>query len=349
VSRIPWLALLIGMTTMQDAGACRCVQKNLAEYFEAADLVFFGQLAASSDQSQQRKLAFELTGIPHRGAALSGDDGSIRITTEKSTAACGIQPVVDAIYIVFARRNGEDFVTDSCSGTRIALAPGLSEPEGFIDVPARFVAQQLNALAGLDVLRAVSANQPIEEDPANGVLIGLLDLKPLAHGGHTLLFAGPDSSKGVLAVVDNYTEVESREVGYEVPAAIVYARRDGWYRLRLADGRYGWTPAEDAGTFFPYAELPLRRLAYLTGGWSGFVWPQAGAGLPFQPGRDTVGQEMPAEIVESARIGGSLWFRVELLQEDPCSSPSPPTDASGWIPAYGRDGSPNAWYYSRGC
>lgn len=349
MSRIVWLMLAIGVATAQNAAACRCAQQNLADYFEAADLVFFGELKTSSDEAQRKQLVFEAAGVPHRGEFLLEGGRRIRITTEQNTAACGIQPLLDAIYIVFARRDGENFTTDSCSGTRITLAPNMDEPEGFIDVPARFLAQQLNALAALDVLRDVTANQPTEEDPANNVLIGLLDLKPLAHGGHTQLFSVPDSSQALLAEIRDYTQVESREIDYEVEAAIVYARRAGWYRLRLADGRYGWTPAADAGTFFPYAELLPKRLAYLTAGWSGFIWPQAGAGLPFRPVDLTGVDEVPAVIVESARIGDALWFRVEIPEQDPCGAASQKNPATGWVPAYGRDGSPNAWYYSRGC
>jgi len=349
VSRIVCLIVAIGVATAQNAAACRCEQQNLADYFEAADLVFFGRLATSSDQQQDRQLVFDVAGIPHRGESLLEGSRRVRIATGQNTAVCGIQPVVDAIYIVFARREGGNFTTDSCNGTRITLAPDMGEPEGFIDVPTRFLAQQLNALAALDVLRDVMANQPTEEDPANNVLIGLLDLKPLAHGGHTQLFSAPDSSRAVLAEIHSYTQVESREIDYEVSAAIVYARRAGWYRLRLADGRYGWTPAADAGTFFPYAELLPKRLAYLNAGWSGFIWPQAGAGLPFRPVSLTSVGEVPAVIVESARIGDALWFRLEIPEQDPCGSASQMNPAAGWVPAYGRDGSPNAWFYARGC
>ena len=167
----------------------------------------------------------------------------------------------------------------------------------------------------------------------------------------TVLFETPGTDAAVLANITSYTQVKSREVGYEVPAAVVYARADGWYRLRLADGRYGWTPAADAGTYFAYQDLPLRRLSYLTGSWSGFIWPQAGAGLPLRLGAssETGNREVPANVIDSQRIGGSLWFRVEILDGNRCDSASPATRAAGWIPAYGRDGTPTAWYYSRGC
>ncbi len=60
-------------------------------------------------------------------------------------------------------------------------------------------------------------------------------------------------------------------------------------------------------------------------------------------------REYPVNVLESTDIAGMPWFRIELLSADPCSGESSRPVVSGWIPAYGRRGKPNAWFYSRGC
>ncbi|MBZ0267806.1 hypothetical protein K8I85_06590, partial [bacterium] len=239
---------------------------------------------------------------------------------------------------------------DTCSGTRVHLAPG-GEPAGFDDVPARFVPGQLNALSGMDVLRDVSAHAPREDDPDGTQLIGLLDLKGLAHGGVAPVREARDLAAEPIAVIRSYDDVESREFAYEQPGAVVLARVDGWSRVRLPDGAAGWIAPEDAGTWFPYAELPVRRLNYLTGHWSGYVWPDAGAGLPVRsPRRHAPGrEEYPAEVHESMLVGGMIWFRVDVLNGNPCDGGDVRPELSGWVPGYGADGEPTVWFWSRGC
>ena len=96
---------------------------------------------------------------------------------------------------------------------------------------------------------------------------------PTLSAGAAGLFAAPDPGAERLASLDSYAQLQTREVGYEQPTAVVYARSEGCFRLRLSDGRFGWLPPEDAGSYFPYRELPIRRLAYLTAEW------QADSGL----------------------------------------------------------------------
>lgn len=165
------------------------------------------------------------------------------------------------------------------------------------------------------------------------------------------MLAEPDAEAPRITTLVSYSAIDSREVGYEVDAAVVYAVVDGWYRIRLADGRYGWVAAEHAGTWFPYATLPIRRLSYLTPGWSQLVWPELGAGLPWR-GDVAAGQpgsEQPVTVVASKNLGGTLWFQVKVLATDACSGEPSRVLVSGWIPAYGRGGEPNVWFYSRGC
>lgn len=348
---------LVALTLLLLAGpawACRCAQQNLADYFNAADRVLIGELQGVTEGEESRRLQFHQMSPSYKGGEPAAVGEPVFFSTEASSAACGIEPDIGAVYVIFAHtpvHEGGDYRVDSCSGTRVHFSPSLPEPQGFADVPARFVAQQLNGLAGLEVLKSVSANYPSENDPQNESLLGLLDIKDLHHGGTVRLFPQPDLAAAVLESVDDYAPLETREIDYEQPAAVVYTRLPEWYRLRLRDGRSAWLAAEQAGTYFAYAQLPVNRLAYLTRNWSGFVWPDPGAGLPVRHGaiRNPDLREFPVEIFESTEVGDTVWFRVRVLAKDPCSNTQYGNELSGWIPAYGANGQPNAWFWSRGC
>jgi len=346
-----FLLLLIPATSI----ACRCQQLPFANYFQAAEFVAMAKLTAAMEDPDRRLLEFELMATPYKGGADAHVKGSVvRFATALSTAACGIQPDLNAIYVIFAEQAGagdETLWVNSCNGTRVHISTQIDEPVGFVDVPARFVGGQLNAHFGLEVLQDVSANAPERDAADNNRLIGLLDLKALAHGGNVRVFSAPSSSAKVIKVVHSYNDVESREYAYELPGAVVYAKLEGWYRVRIADASFGWLAAEDAGTWFPYDQLPLKRLAYLTGEWSGLTWPGPGAGIPVRKELSTnrERQEYPVEVLEAVEIGGMPWFRIEVLKDDPCSVDSPGKSYFGWVPAYGRRGNPNIWFYSRGC
>jgi len=346
-----WLALL--MLIPATGWACRCAQQTLAEYFDAADEVVFARLVHSVDHEKHRELTFDLMVPAHKTSRKLVPGSRIDYRTALSTAACGVQPVIDGIYIVFASKHDDNNAlwVDSCSGTRAHLLPGSNEAQGFMDVPARFVAGQLNALAGLDVLRKVSAHAPNASDPDNTSLIGLLDLKALAHGGNTLLYADRDKSAAPVARIVEYSQLESEEFGYEQAGAIVYSFVDDWYRVRQKSGAFAWVDASDTGTFMGYASLPVRRLNYATENWSGFVWPDPGAGVPQRVLRGDVSDagEYPINVLESTIIGGMPWFRIEVLDSEPCTSAEPRSKAAGWIPGYGQNGQRTVWFYSRGC
>ncbi|MBT8080447.1 MAG: hypothetical protein KJO31_17845 [Gammaproteobacteria bacterium] len=335
--------------------ACRCEQLPLVAYYDRAGFVAMARLVSATDEAERRMLDFELMAAPYKGGDNSHRQGSrLRLYTPLSTASCGIRPDLNAIYVVFATSRDSEtnaLWVDSCNGTRVHISRKLDEPVGFLDVPAKFVAGQLNALFGLQVLRDVSANAPAADDPSNEKLVGLLDLKALAHGGHTDLYAEASRTASTMARIGSYTDVASREYGYEIEGAVVFATLPGWYRLRLADGRFAWVAADDAGTWFPYEQLPIRRLAYLTDEWSGLVWPNAGAGIPLRASlaADNHKREYPAEVLETTRIGGFPWFRVRVLKNDPCAGGDNRVSSEGWVPAYGRNGDPAVWFYSRGC
>lgn len=332
------------------AEACRCAPPRLEESFANAEVVLLGKLESVAPRGDELALRFVATTPAWRPAIR---DTAITCLTAASTASCGIEPRPGATYLLFASRDdaADALRVHACDGTRVWSAGDEAPPPDFADVPARFVVQQLDALAGMDVLRAVAAHAPDAADPANDVLVGLLDLPALAHGGDVSVRDAPRADAARHATVRSYDDLASREVDYEVAAAVVLARVDGWSRVRLADGRAGWVAPGDAGTWFPYAELPVNRLAYLNGHWSGFVWPDPGAGLPARSGRkDPAGrEEYTVDVHESTLVGGLPWFRVSLLAEDPCEGGSDRAELTGWVPAYGADGEPTVWFWSRGC
>ena len=350
---IKWLLVPALLVATAPADACRCAQRNLAEYFDAASEVATARLHSVTGMEERRlMLQFELLAPPYKTQRSLSAGDRLSYQTAASSAACGIAPEKDAVYVLFARQTGDETTMlqiDTCSGTRVLLPTDGQAREGFKDVPARFIPQQLNALAGLSVLKSIAAAQPDASDANNETLVGLLDVAGFSHAGHALLLARPDPDAERQAEVDDYGGLATREVGYETPSAVVYARVGGWYKLRTSNGDYGWLPPEYAGTFFPYDELPVRRLAYLPLPWHGFVWPSPGAGLPVRVLPPDGQREQPAEILESTSIGGSLWFRVNLLEASPCEGGQGGKGTTGWIPGYREDGTPVAWYYSRGC
>ncbi|MEL7449338.1 MAG: hypothetical protein AAFN78_09025 [Pseudomonadota bacterium] len=347
-----------GTLIATQALACRCAPRTLAEYYGDADEVVFARLVSETAADHERRLVFSLVTVPFKASALRSDGLSagdeVTYLTGASSASCGLEAVPDGVYVLFAAddptRTGERLVS-TCDGSRVHLAEGDVQPLDFKDVPARFVVKQLQALAGMDVLRDVSANAPNPAEPGNDSLIGLLDIKALAHGGVVPLHADPDARAPCIARISELEALETREAGYEFSAAVVTAKRDGWYRVRLASGAAGWVAQEFAGTWFPYEELPIRRLSYLTGEWSGFVWPGPGAGLPNRSGVWSSQQraEYPVEVHESQQIGGMVWFRVSVLVASPCAGGDGKATLSGWVPGYGATGKPNVWFYSRGC
>lgn len=360
-----------------DAVPCRCQPLDLAEYYEAAEEVALARLVSFEEFEGHRVLRMVFESSPWRvgsaadaGRPVRGDTTEYR--SARSTATCGVVPEQGAVYVVFGQRIQSDTLLqlDTCSGTRVFRRTGSDgEPDGFQDVPGRFLVQQLDALGALDALEVIgqlgadldAAPDGTAADEGEGqgedwVLRGLLDLAPIAHGGVVRVFARPDADAPVLAMIDAADALATREVGYEVPAAAVYDRVEGWSRVRLADGRSGWIPPEDSGTWFPYADLPVRRLSYLTPAWSGYIWPDVGAGLPVRFERAEAHiEEQPVQVLETRMLGGMLWFRVSILMGSPCDGPDAARPAAGgWVPGYGTSATgeefePAVWFWSRGC
>jgi len=333
------------LTTGLPAEACRCAQRTLADYFDGADLVAFGTVAGNQQQGNQRNLTFTLVDNAFKGALLQGQ--SAQLVSALDTAACGIDPLPDTVYVLFGMVDPAApgrLRIDTCSGTR----PLAGDEDGFIDVPERFVDSQLTALQGMEILTAYSASQAATDQSEDATLIGLLDLEPLAHGGVVSLRQTPDDNAAVLARVKEISELVNREVSYEFSAAAVYGRNAYGYRLQLSDGRFGWITQEEGGAWWPYESLVVQRLNYTVAGWHGLLWPDPGAGIPMRL-RNHRGQSKAARVLESTRLAGSLWLRIEVLDTDGCEGDEARVQLSGWTPAFLSSGEPAVWYHSRGC
>ena len=87
----------------------------------------------------------------------------------------------------------------------------------------------------------------------------------------------------------------TREVAYEELAAVVVEERNGWFRVRLAEGT-AWTQGYADRPFVPLEKLVLSELAYLTEAWDGTLAPRPGAApvtLPAHPNRRLIGYLTP--------------------------------------------------------
>ena len=330
---------------MADDAACRCKQFTLAEYYDQADEVLVARLVRADTAGHDRVLRLVVEERPWKpGLGMPAAGDTVRYLTGSSSASCGVPSRPGAAYLVFARRNEVDSLprVDICSGTRARGADPTGEGWGFDDVPDRFVHGHLDALSGLDHLR--------ELGQAN--LLGLLEIDAFGRGGSVRLYARPDAAAPVVAAPATYDGLATREVDYEEPAAVAAERVEGWFRVRTSEGGDAWIRATDAGAWHPYETLPVARLAYLTSAWSGHVWPEPGAGIPTRSARKNASgrQEYAVDVLESATIGGYVWFRVAVLDGDPCTgTQAPRPELTGWVPGYGPSGDPALWYYSRGC
>jgi len=165
------------------------------------------------------------------------------------------------------------------------------------------------------------------------------------------VYADASASGAPIAHIGSPRDLRTREYTYERKGAVVRERRPGWYRIVLADGRDAWLPESAAGPYHPLPELLVGHLAYLTGNWDGWVWPEPGAGLPHEhgPWRTAARREWPVEVTATQDIGGSLFVQVRVLASDPCEGDTPKVALAGWVPAYTASGKLVVWFHSRGC
>lgn len=321
--------------------ACRCQQQALDDYFGQSDWVWMSVLLDYQVLGSDVDLVF----APSQRFYKSLENPPSAVVTGQSSAQCGLPLEKGQLYILFAQddpqRPGHARV-HTCNGSRL-LAGGGAGQDVFRGIPLKFLASQLDALAGVELLAAIAHSEPHLDAAENDTLVGLLALPDSPLSVYTL--PGQDSPAGKVRL----QQLATLELAYEQPAAVVYAARPPWFKVKIVDGDFRWLTAK-SNDFYPYDDLPINRLGYLKGSWSGYLWPEIGAGLPYKASTDGMTwQEHAVEVVKSQRIGNSLWFYITLYDENPCERASARRGASGWVPGYDRRGEPVVWFYSRGC
>jgi hypothetical protein len=166
--------------------------------------------------------------------------------------------------------------------------------------------------------------------------------------GALTLYARPDSSSKVAATISERQAIDDAEYGYEEPGALVYRREAGYYLIRTARGT-AWLSPHDAGPFHAFETLVSDGLAYLTDAWDGFVSTSPGNAARRRVQRKAEGGD-DVEVRGFRRVGGRLWFQVDVMSHSFCTSEAPAAPrASGWVPAHDVSGAPTVWFHSRGC
>ena len=190
-----------------------------------------------------------------------------------------------------------------------------------------------------------AAIQVYEKPSAAAGMTGAIALRMHPEYGCTILFRRTATS--------SEQELPSEESDYEIAAAVVYERRGSWFRIAVPQGS-AWIERANIDDFLPYPQLLTRKLAYLRDDWDGQLRRTAGVNSPAEPlpveWRARVSRQIGVEVLGTRRVGNDDWIRVRFDLErcgDERVSALPPVQ--GWLPAYRSNGTPAAWFHSRGC
>ncbi len=148
------------------------------------------------------------------------------------------------------------------------------------------------------------------------------------------------------------SELPTRELEYEAPAAIALDRRGLMFKIRLSGNRSAWVQAP-AARFMSYESL-LEEFTGVTFFTEAFTGELRNAPALTVANRPTAKAKpgLPARVIESRRVGDRLWLNVEVFNHSLClagANGPPETIARGWLLAYADDGEPTVWFSSRGC
>lgn len=143
-------------------------------------------------------------------------------------------------------------------------------------------------------------------------------------------------------------EIPTREYANESPAAIVLARQDGWFKIRLTGGA-AWLKASAHHRFMPMADLfsEYPTLTALTDAYRGPLLENPG-----EAGGAAVPARSPVRVLEYRESGNETWLRVALMSHSICDAETggpPEVKSLGWLPAHAPSGEPTVWFSSRGC
>lgn len=143
----------------------------------------------------------------------------------------------------------------------------------------------------------------------------------------------------------------TREYDYEMPAAIVLAQQDGWFKVRLQDGS-AWLKASVVDRFMPLSDLfeEFTGVTEISESFAGRLSNAPGAASG--PIMMRVAPNQPVRVIEIRESGGRPWVRVEVLSNSACTAANdgpPEVISNGWLPLHDQKGEPTVWFSSRGC
>jgi hypothetical protein len=142
----------------------------------------------------------------------------------------------------------------------------------------------------------------------------------------------------------------TREVGYEMRAAIALEERNGWIKIRLAKGA-GWLAPSPRHEFVSFATLLLvyTPLTALTDEFKGQLLRRTPGGEAFGTPLDDLAH---VRVTDVRQLGTEYWVGLDVMSHSGCDGNidrEPYAVSFGWVPAHAANGEPNVWFFSRGC
>ena len=223
-----------------------------------------------------------------------------------------------------------------------------------------FVSQKLGTVPVIGLLDLPDVTERYSDDEcrsteAKGVQVFATPSKPGAVMGIVYKRNHPEYGCTLLlkrAGASAEEELPTDESGYETPAAVVYERRERWFRIAVPGGS-GWIERASDEGFLAYPIFIVGHMAYLREDWDGQLRPNPGEMPAVAVPADWkahIGEPLGIEVLGVRRVGGEDWMQVRFAT-DRCGDDrfKMMKPLQGWVPAYRRDGATTAWFYSRGC
>lgn len=206
---------------------------------------------------------------------------------------------------------------------------------------------------------ALSDAQPPVSKPAKGEIVGHLRIDRLLNREGPVRDGLPvhvdvDGSMQEIARITDPAGIVT-DGNEEWESALVYARRPGWYQIRLAGAgqRLGWVKAADTDAFISLPELLRDRLSYLGRNWDGRIWhsPDGSGGFALSALHDP-GLTRPEHAITVTSIKETptgTWLHVQLHKNADCTRSDETLVETGWVPAWSDKGLPVGGFYAKGC
>lgn len=146
---------------------------------------------------------------------------------------------------------------------------------------------------------------------------------------------------------------KTAEYDYEELGALVYESRGKWHKIRLKD-KDVWTYELTPITFHAYPEMLKDNLSYLDK-WDFQLWESPEANTPKIIDHSLIyhdphSSDISINVLDIAHTEDNVWMKVNIHNQSPCEAEKEPDIVStGWVKAYKTNGTPRAWFYSRGC